>query len=135
MATTKRYIVTREQRLFGMHGRDGRQQAKGVVHVYEKGVQIKGLEREKQQLEKRKRIEDWVDQTVEVKQREDEIASTAKQLVTTALFNAEKSLQLKHNGNSSNLNNVQNSRQSKPGFYDADKLDKNEVKYHRVFGQ
>ena len=135
MATTKRYIVTREQRLFGMHGRDGRQQAKGVVHVYEKGVQIKGLEREKQQLEKRKRIEDWVDQTVEVKQREDEIASTANQLVTTALFNAEKSLQLKHNGNSSNLNNVQNSRQSKPSFYDADKLDKNEVKYHKVFGQ
>jgi hypothetical protein len=130
MATTKRYTVTREQRLFGMHGRDGRQQAKGVVHVYEKGVRIKGMEREKQELDKRKRIEDWVDQTVEVKEREDVIASVAKQLVTTALFRAEKSLE--KNEPSSNLNNVHNSRQDKPSFYEANK---NEVKYHRVFGR
>jgi hypothetical protein len=113
-----------------MHGRDGRQQAKGVVHVYEKGVRIKGMEREKQELDKRKRIEDWVDQTVEVKEREDVIASVAKQLVTTALFRAEKSLE--KNEPSSNLNNVHNSRQDKPSFYEANK---NEVKYHRVFGR
>jgi hypothetical protein len=134
MATTKRYTVTREKRLFGMHGRDGREQAKGVVHVYEMGARIKGLKRDKETVEKRKRIEDWVDQTVEVKQREDEIASVAKQLVTLALVNAEKSFarEKKNNGNSSNLNNVQNNKQNKPGFYEAGK---NETKYHRVFGQ
>jgi hypothetical protein len=71
---------------------------------------------------------------VEVKQREDEIASVAKQLVTLALVNAEKSFarEKKNNGNSSNLNNVQNNKQNKPGFYEAGK---NETKYHRVFGQ
>ena len=130
MATTKRYIVTREQRLFGMHGRDGLEQAKGVVHVYESGARIKGLERENREQEKRKRIEDWVDHTVEVKQREDQIASVAKQLVTTALVNAEKSLDIEQNEKTSKIDHAQN--KNKAGFYEDNK---NEVKYHRVFGQ
>ena len=130
MATTKRYTVTREQRLFGMHGRDGREQAKGVVHVYEKGVRIKGLEREKQELDKRKRIEDWVDHTVEFKEREDVIASVAKQLVTTALFRAEKSLT--KDEQKSHVNNAHNNERNKASFYETKK---NEVKYHQVFGR
>ena len=130
MATTKKYTVTREQRLFGMHGRDGREQAKGVVHVYESSSRVKEIKREQQEHEKRKRIEDWVDYTVEVKQQEDLIASIAKQLVTSALVNAEKSLDI--DGNTSNLNNVQNNKKDKPNFYEANNSG---VKYHRVFGQ
>ena len=130
MATTKKYIVTREQRLFGMHGRDGREQAKGVVHVYESSSRIKEITRENHEHEKRKRIEDWVDHTVEVKQQEELIASIAKQLVTSALVNAEKSLDTDENA--SNLNNVQHNKQDKPHFYEANNSG---VKYHRVFGQ
>ncbi|XP_028391743.1 doublecortin domain-containing protein 2C-like isoform X2 [Dendronephthya gigantea] len=129
---TKRYVVTREQRLFGMHGRDGREQAKDVVHVYETGARIKGVERENRELEKRKRIEEWVDHTIEVKEKEDEIIYVAKQLVTSALANAAKSLDVGNNDFSAVSYNDQNNGQTKPSFYEENSK---EVKYHRVFGQ
>lgn len=130
MANTKRYFVTREQRLFDMHGRDGRELASEVMHVYEADARIKTLERKSQELEKRKRIEEWVDHTVEEKQKEDEIAAVAKQLVLDALSNASKTL----NTDCGKQSYLQSSNKvNAPSFCDNENT--NGVKYHRVFGQ
>lgn len=128
IATTKRYTVTREQNLFGLHRRDGLEHEQNIVNVHERCAQIKGLEREKHELEKRKRIEDWVEHTVEAKQRDDEIASVAKQLVTSALANARKSFVRE-----TEEMNFKSATQNKPNFCESS--NQKEIKYHRVFGQ
>ena len=130
MDQTKRYVVTREQRLFNMHGRDGREPAKDAVQVYTTDARVKDSDRKSQELERKKRIEQWVNQTVEEKQKEDEIAMVAKQLVVDALSNAARTVK-RDDGKQGYSQQSSGQNNGAPNFYD----NTNGVKYHRVFGQ
>ena len=130
MDKTKRYVVTREQRLFNMHGRDGREPAKDAVQVYATDARVKDSDRKSQERERKKRIEQWVDQTVEEKQKADEIATVAKQLVVDALSNAARTVK-SDGGKQRYLQQSSSQDNGAPNFYD----NTNGVKYHRVFGQ
>lgn len=127
IASTKHYAETREQNVFGMHGRVGRELTRGAVKPNEMALKVKGTRREHGEHERRKRIEDWVDHTVEVKQKEDEISKVAKQLVMTIINNARKILEIGNDSNDAN-----EIRTSHKQHYNTSKQLTTE--YSRVFG-